>query len=132
MTGCCVVVFGGGYDPGQDNRNYRTDTQGNAVYMVDLLSGEYIWSAGSPDAIQDHRLQLSDMQHSIPAPVRPLDLNGDGLADRMYVGDMGGRLWRFDIVNGEGVGSLVEGGVLASLGGAAVADPATAVNRLRE
>jgi type IV pilus assembly protein PilY1 len=59
------------------------------------------------------------MEHSIPAPVRPLDLNGDGLADRMYVGDMGGRLWRFDIVNGQPRDSLVEGGVLASLGGAA-------------
>jgi type IV pilus assembly protein PilY1 len=126
-----VVVFGGGYDPGQDNRNYRTDSQGNAIYMVDLLSGEYIWSAGSPDAVQDHRLQLSDMQHSIPAPVRPLDLNGDGLADRMYVGDMGGRLWRFDIVNGQAPDNLVEGGVLASLGGAAAAPDATAADLRR-
>ena len=55
-----VVVFGGGYDPGQDNRNYRTDTIGNAIYMVDLLSGEYIWSAGHPDAVQEHRLQLDE------------------------------------------------------------------------
>jgi type IV pilus assembly protein PilY1 len=126
-----VVLFGGGYDPGQDNRNYRTDTIGNALYMVDLLSGEYIWSAGHPDAVTDHRLQLDDMQHSIPAPVRPLDLNGDGLADRMYVGDMGGRLWRFDIVNGQQREDLVEGGVLASLGGAAVAPDATAADLRR-
>jgi type IV pilus assembly protein PilY1 len=126
-----VVVFGGGYDPGQDNSNYRTDTQGNAIYMVDLLSGDYIWSAGSPDAVQDHRLALPDMQHSIPAPVRPLDLNGDGFADRMYVGDMGGRLWRFDIVNGQPQDNLVEGGVLASLGGAAAAPDATAADLRR-
>ncbi|MBM4202516.1 MAG: hypothetical protein FJ189_14700, partial [Gammaproteobacteria bacterium] len=114
-----VLVFGGGYDAGQDNRNYRIDTQGNAIYMVDLLTGESIWSAGHPDAIHDHQLLLDEMQHSIPAPVRPLDINGDGLADRMYVGDMGGRLWRFDIVNGRPRDDLVEGGVLASLGGAA-------------
>ncbi|MBM4220558.1 MAG: VWA domain-containing protein [Gammaproteobacteria bacterium] len=111
-----VLVFGGGYDAGQDNRNYRIDTQGNAIYMVDLLTGESIWSAGHPDAIHDHQLLLDEMQHSIPAPVRPLDINGDGLADRMYVGDMGGRLWRFDIVNGRPRDDLVEGGVLASLG----------------
>ena len=126
-----VVVFGGGYDPGQDNRNYRTDTAGNAIYMVELLSGEYIWSAGHPDAVSDHRLKLENMQHSIPAPVRPLDLNGDGLADRMYVGDMGGRLWRFDIVNGQQPANLVEGGVLASLGGAAVAPDASAADLRR-
>ena len=60
------------------------------------------------------------MNYSIPAPVKPLDLNGDGLAERFYVGDMGGQLWRFDIVNGEDRDALVEGGVLASLGGAAV------------
>jgi type IV pilus assembly protein PilY1 len=35
---------------------------------------------------------------------------------------MGGQLWRFDIVNGEPAGTLVEGGVLASLGGAAAGD----------
>ena len=126
-----VAVFGGGYDPGQDTGSYRTDTLGNAIYMVDLLSGEYIWSAGHPDAVKDHTLQLSRMQHSIPAPVRPLDLNGDGLADRMYVGDMGGRLWRFDIVNGQPAEDLVEGGVLASLGGAAVAPDATAADLRR-
>lgn len=126
-----VVVFGGGYDPGQDNRSYRTDTVGNAIYMVDLLSGEYIWSAGNPNAVSDHSLKLEYMQHSIPAPVRPLDLNGDGLADRMYVGDMGGRIWRFDIVNGQQPANLVEGGVLASLGGAAVAPDATAADLRR-
>ena len=126
-----VVIFGGGYDPGQDNRSYRTDTVGNAIYMVDLLSGEYIWSAGNPDAVSDHRLKLEQMQHSIPAPVHPLDLNGDGLADRMYVGDMGGRLWRLDIVNGQQPADLVEGGVLASLGGAAVAPDAAATDLRR-
>jgi type IV pilus assembly protein PilY1 len=71
------------------------------------------------------------MQHSIPAPVRPIDLNGDGLADRMYVGDMGGRLWRFDIVNGQPPETLVEGGVLASLGAAALAPSATAADLRR-
>jgi type IV pilus assembly protein PilY1 len=36
----------------------------------------------------------------------------------MYVGDMGGQLWRFDIIRGNNRSSLVEGGVLASLGAA--------------
>ncbi len=94
-----VAVFGGGYDPGQDNRTFRQDTIGNAIYMVDVLDGTLVWSAGDDDS---HDLPLpSSMNYSIPAPVKPLDLNGDGLAERFYVGDMGGQLWRFDIVNGE-------------------------------
>lgn len=121
-----VAIFGGGYDPGQDNRSFRQDTQGNAIYMVDLLTGERLWSAGSPTAVGPQDLPLPAMRYSIPAPIRPLDLDGDGLAERFYVGDMGGQVWRFDIVNGGRGGSLVEGGVLASLGGAAVATPAAA------
>ncbi len=121
-----VAVFGGGYDPGQDNRTFRQDTRGNAIYMVDLADGSRVWSVGSDLAVGPHDLEMPAMKYSIPAPVKPLDLNGDGLAERFYVGDMGGQVWRFDIVNGESAGSLVEGGVLASLGGAAVngADPA--------
>ncbi len=121
-----VAIFGGGYDPGQDNRAFREDTIGNAIYMVDLATGERLWSAGSADAVGPHDLVLPGMRFSIPAPVRPLDLNADGLAERFYVGDMGGQLWRFDIVNDENAGTLVEGGILASLGGAADTTPPTA------
>jgi type IV pilus assembly protein PilY1 len=122
-----VAVFGGGYDPGQDNRSFRQDTRGNAIYMVDLADGSRVWSVGSSLAAGPRDLTMPAMQYSIPAPVKPLDLNGDGLAERFYVGDMGGQVWRFDIVNGESGGALVEGGILASLGGAAAApdpDPA--------
>jgi type IV pilus assembly protein PilY1 len=48
--------------------------------------------------------------------LKVLDLNQDGLADRIYVGDMGGQVWRLDIFNGESVNKLVEGGRLATLG----------------
>jgi type IV pilus assembly protein PilY1 len=45
-----------------------------------------------------------------------LDTNGDGYADRMYVGDMAGQVWRFDIYNNQSPSNLVVGGVMASLG----------------
>jgi type IV pilus assembly protein PilY1 len=114
-----VAIFGGGYDPGQDNRNFRFDTKGNAIYFVDVETGEVIWSAGSSQtARNNHNLQLDRMNFAIPAGIRVIDQNQDGLADRMYVGDMGGQVWRFDIIPGNNPSSLVEGGVLASLGGA--------------
>ena len=56
------------------------------------------------------------MTHAIPSPITVVDANGDGFADRMYVGDMAGQLWRFDITNGNAASTLVAGGVIASLG----------------
>jgi type IV pilus assembly protein PilY1 len=69
------------------------------------------------------------MTNAIPATVRVLDLDVDGLADRMYVGDLGGRLWRFDVHNPKTEGSSfsITGGAIASLGGAE--SPAAADNR---
>ena len=37
------------------------------------------------------------MKYSIPSDISKVDTNGDGYVDRLYVGDTGGRLWRFDI-----------------------------------
>ena len=37
------------------------------------------------------------MTYSIPSDISRVDTNGDGKIDRLYVGDMGGRLWRFDV-----------------------------------
>lgn len=37
------------------------------------------------------------MDYSIPSDLTVLDMNGDGFQDRIYVGDTGGRLWRFDV-----------------------------------
>ncbi len=56
------------------------------------------------------------MDHAIPGRVSVLDIDGDGYADRMYVGDMAGQLWRFDVNNGQPAASLVTGGAIASLG----------------
>ncbi len=126
-----ALVFGGGYDETQDNDQgstfYNTDTIGNRVFMVDALSGARLWFAGGP-GIGSPNLDLPRMDNSIPSPVRVIDLDGDGFGDRMYVGDTGGRVWRFDIIvddNPTAAGnqapnadSLVAGGVLATLGNA--------------
>jgi type IV pilus assembly protein PilY1 len=113
-----VAIVSGGYDPRQDTGDAGADTVGNALYLVDLQSGSLLWSAGHPGAADVPTLALPAMAHSLVAAPRVVDLGGDGLADRLYVGDLGGRLWRFDIVNGEAPAALVEGGVLASLGAA--------------
>lgn len=108
-----VLIFGGGYDPLEEGGAFVAETEiGNRLFMVDALRGTLLWSAGDDDT----DLQLERMTHSIPAPVNVVDLDGDGFADRMYVGDMAAQLWRFDIFNGRSRSELVTGGVIASLG----------------
>jgi type IV pilus assembly protein PilY1 len=108
-----VLIFGGGYDTRDESVPHQAeDTRGNAIYMVDALKGTVLWSAGSSSA----DLVLARMDHAIPSDVTVLDVDGDGYADRMYVGDMGAQLWRFDIFNGNAAAELVAGGVIASLG----------------
>ncbi|MGI9343444.1 MAG: hypothetical protein ACR2QV_11370 [Gammaproteobacteria bacterium] len=121
-----VLIFSGGYDAGQDNTDFRVDAKGNAIYMVDALTGDLLWSAGDDNALDTHDLELDRMEFSIPAGVQVLDTNRDGLADRMYFGDMGAQVWRVDLVNGQSRANLGEGGVLASVGAADSGTPARA------
>ncbi len=108
-----VLIFAGGYDPDQDNVNIRTaDTQGRAIFIVNAITGNLIWSGGPGGSFTEN---FADMQYSIPASPAVADLNNDGLADQIYVGDMGGQIWRFDITNGEQLSGLISGGVIADV-----------------
>jgi len=120
-----VLIFSGGYDASQDNPVSGADNVGNAIYIVDAVTGQLLWHAADTGA----DLNLANMQYSIPSDVKVLDLNSDELADRMYVGDMGGQVWRFDIHNGQPVSGLVTGGVIAQLGAAPNATPTAAESR---
>ncbi len=122
-----VLVMGGGYDGAQENYSFVNDNSGNRIFMIDAISGALLWYAGGPGGSAD--LELARMRHSIPSRITVLDTDGDQYADRMYAGDMGGRVWRFDIFNGNNRGSLVTGGVLATLGNGDTGTTALASNR---
>ena len=121
-----VLIFGGGYDATHDNNDGSTDIKGNAIYIVDSASGVLLWHASDNGADRN----LPKMQYSIPSDVRVIDLNADRYADRMYVADMGGQVWQFDIFNGEPASNLINGGVIAELGGAPQ-DPSPATETRR-
>ncbi|MBF0446684.1 MAG: VWA domain-containing protein [Magnetococcales bacterium] len=117
-----VLVFAGGYDSNQDSAvTYQADHVGRAVFMVDADTGERVWWASNSEYSDSADLILTEMTNSIPADVKVIDLDLDGYADLFYVGDMGGRIWRFDIDNDDNTGAnnLVEAGVIASFGGVA-------------
>jgi len=80
-----VAVFGGGYDEYFDDPAVTTadptTPKGRTVFMVNLLTGALILSTGV-------------QTHAIPSDPLMFDVNGDGIFDRGYIGDMGGNLWR--------------------------------------
>jgi type IV pilus assembly protein PilY1 len=94
VDGKRVVAFiGGGYDAvNQDKENpYTTvsDSTGRAIYVVDMLDGSLVKRFSNAEN--------ANMTYSIPSDIATLDVDGNGKIDRLYVGDMGGRMWRFDI-----------------------------------
>ena len=109
-----VLIFGGGYDTGQDTVTVRTpDAVGRSVYIVDAETGELLWRAG-PDGGAD--LILPNMQYSIPGRIKPVDVDSNGYVDQLYFGDMGGQLWRIDIEESEtstSLPGLITGGRIA-------------------
>jgi len=85
-----VFFIGGGYDENQDNEPVSAnDSKGRAVYVIDALTGDLVWSY----TYAKNNL----MRYSIPSDITRVDTDGNGRIDRLYVGDMGGRMWRFDI-----------------------------------
>jgi len=71
-----VVIMSGGYD-----------SNGEAIYIVNAEDGTNIWSYTSTDA----------KLYSAPAPPYAVDINFDGFIDRIYLGDLGGNMYRFSV-----------------------------------
>lgn len=95
-----VVMFGGGYDPQQDTFplpvGTTQDTIGKAVFVVEGSSGALVKSFSN---VASDFLNASAIDWSIPSDltVVNIDLDAQGLLDRIVVGDVGGNVWRFDI-----------------------------------
>ncbi len=100
-----VLIFGGGYDPIQDNSvigSRSSDTMGNKIYIVNAFTGAHIQT-------------IPASSNGIAADVAAVDLDSDGLVDRIYAADVGGRIIRADLDQGANTWSSY---VLADMGGA--------------
>jgi hypothetical protein len=98
-----VAIFGGGFDasfvPGQEvsTTNKNTTTQGRAIYIVNVETGQRIYKATEGLAAGG-----SDPVLFAPMPAAPAvaDVNDDGYLDVAYIGDLNGRMWRLDLTTG--------------------------------
>ena len=125
VAGCTekdVLVFSGGYDTYYDDSAQSfnegaetTDIKGNAVYVVDAMTGNLLWSVGKSGSADSHLLTLP-MYNSVPADPSPVDIDGDGDMDMLYFVDISGMVYRVDFDQTNALGaSYATGGVIANL-----------------
>ena len=92
-----VAIFGGGYDPNQDNEPVTAaDTMGRALFVIDLITGVPIKRFDSSNVLVNGS-PAAAMVNSVPSTPAANDINGDGLIDRVYIGDTAGKLFRFQM-----------------------------------
>lgn len=74
--------------------------EGNAIFIIHARTGELIWKAtlgASTGGVSATKFTHVAMAHGIAASVAPMDANRNGILDRLYVPDTGGRVWRIDL-----------------------------------
>jgi type IV pilus assembly protein PilY1 len=76
-------------------------TKGRAILVVDAFNGNVIWQAGggltTSAAAGAKKLNVPRMTCAISSDISVIDINRDGLADRLYVGDTCGQMWRVNL-----------------------------------
>lgn len=92
-----VAIFGFGYDP-------TSDPNDAALYDINALKGRGIMmlniETGLPVAVRKFGTatgDISDMYYAMPSSPGVLDYDGDGFADIVFIGDLGGNLWKWVI-----------------------------------
>ena len=103
-----AMFISAGYD--NDNQDLEppsivsADSKGRGIYAIEIAdiscttcgtpsftnSGNKLWGYTNAD-------NTANMTHSIPSTVRAIDVNDDTYIDRLYVGDTGGKMWRFNV-----------------------------------
>ncbi len=103
-----VMIVGGGYDEKYETPTFSSaksgDVKGNGIYIFDAVKGDLLWWASSAakttNALEDGTpasSQILTMIDSIPSRIKAVDRDGDGISDHLYVGDLGGRVFRVDL-----------------------------------
>jgi len=101
-----ALIFGAGYDSASDDTATTspltsapvrpTHTMGRGVFVLNAADGSLI-KLLQPPANDYAGRSNSSRRYSIPSDVTLLDTDSDGCVDRMYVGDTGAKIHRFDV-----------------------------------
>ena len=98
-----VAVLNGGYQPGGDPHRAEYDPasrEGRGIFLVDIKTGDVLGEkrfreiSESGVNVGDPRLE---MQYAIASAPAVFDTDSDEFADVIYVGDLGGNVWKWVI-----------------------------------
>jgi hypothetical protein len=96
-SGTVRLRFAEGLQPGDAIEGRIGGSTHFALELRDAQSGALLWTAGAaPGAL----LQVAGMDAPFLARPVPVDLDGDGLHDRIYAADLAGRIWRVELEPG--------------------------------
>ncbi len=91
-----VAIVGGGYSVTGDPNNagyVPTATEGRGIFMIDIATGQLL----AKKVFGTNAGEEPGMLYAIPSTPAVLDLDFDGFADVVYVGDLGGNMWKWVI-----------------------------------
>jgi type IV pilus assembly protein PilY1 len=95
-----VAIFGGGYETAADpnhadfaatSSDAGWTTASKAIFIVDLATGTVL------DKVEYDASTNPDMNYAMPSRPAVIDLDFDGFADVIYIGDLGGQVWKWDV-----------------------------------
>jgi hypothetical protein len=86
------AFMGSGYD--------SSPSVGNVFYAVDVEIGEHYWTFSAVDVDTTGESgwgTTANIPNTIPGSPAIIDIDQDGYADRVYVADLDGRVWKVDV-----------------------------------
>lgn len=86
--------LGGGYNEQSCTNINKCDRRGKGFFVIDLSNGTTTWSATFDENATDAKQY---MEYSFPGTPATVDTDNDGMIDTVYIGDLGGNLWRFKL-----------------------------------
>jgi len=93
-----VAIVTGGYHPSSDPNdalNYNaSSTAGRGIYLIDVKTGQVLGEKKFVATATDGR---EDMLYAMPSTPSVFDTDFDGFADVIYIGDLGGNVWKWVI-----------------------------------
>jgi hypothetical protein len=97
-----VAIFGGGYAPQGDPNSTQYDagyeTHGRGIFILDITTGQilaYKYFHSSEYSISGTQIGFTDMKYAVASAPAVFDLDFDGFADVIYIGDLGGNIWKW-------------------------------------
>jgi len=99
-----VAIFGAGYHPSGDPNSVGYDTtndedtsrKGRGLFMVDIKTGRVL-GARVYHHVSTPWGGTPAMKYALASSPAVVDLDFDGFADAVYIGDLGGNLWKWVI-----------------------------------